>query len=163
MISFTFIIGYLNLYGTKINSIFAKYNKISANKISQIAGIANVFGILGAIIISILVDKLKKYKITFIILALLATIFQFLITIFAEIINGETNSFISILICFSAVQFCIIPIFTISFDLVIELTYPVGESISGGIIMSMTQISGIIAVKIINNIDNVCRLYCYSL
>ena len=147
MISFTFVIGYLNLYATKINSILSKYNKINFNNISIIAGVGSFFGILGAIIMSIIVDKLKKYKITFIILAFLAIIFQIMITIFAEIIDGETNLFISIIICFFAVMFCIIPIFTISFDLVIELTYPVGESISGGIIMSMTNISGFIAVR----------------
>jgi hypothetical protein len=34
-------------------------------------------------------------------------------------------------------------------DFVCELTYPVGESISGGLIMISSQISGIISVKII--------------
>jgi len=145
--SFTFIIGYFNLYGTKINSIFAKYNKIGVNEISVIAGIANISGMIGAIIISIVVDKLKKYKQTFLILALTGLIFQILITIFAEILDNSTLFYSAILTCFSVVQFCVIPIFTISFDLVIELTYPVGESISGGIIMTMTQISGILAVN----------------
>lgn len=143
---FTCIIGYFNIYGTKINSIFAKYKKINNNDISLIAGVANFAGIFGAITMSVIVDTLKKYKIIFIILAILGLIFQTLITIFAEIIEGETASFVIIMICFSCVQFCVLPIFTISFDLVIELTYPVGESISGGIIMTLTQISGIIGV-----------------
>ena len=45
-------------------------------------------------------------------------------TILPEII--EEYTFIIYLICYTIIEMCVIPIFAISFDYVVELTYPIG-------------------------------------
>jgi len=149
-LAFAFIIGFFNVIGTKVNSIFVKYNVIDANQISLIAAVANVAGIIGSIVMSLIVDKYKKYKLIFILLAFVGFLSQLLITVLCEIITDSSLFFVVLLLLFSMTMFSIVPVFTISYDLVIELTYPVGESISGGIIMTSSQISGIIAIFIVD-------------
>ena len=57
------------------------------------------------------------------------------------------KALIILLILWTLCSFSIVPIFTCSMDFVVELTYPVGESISGGLIMMVNQITGILAVR----------------
>ena len=58
------------------------------------------------------------------------------------------KNFILVLIVWSFTSIAILPIYTCSMDFVCEITYPVGETISGGILMTATQISGIISVNL---------------
>jgi predicted MFS family arabinose efflux permease len=144
LINFTFIMGYFNLYGTVSNSLYSMY-KIDDNNISYIVGAANIAGIFSSLIVSSIVDKYKNYKQVFIILNITGIIFHGGCTLFIELF--EEYAFIILMFC-SCVCYCsILPIYTCSMDFVCELTYPVGETISGGIIMTFTQISGIIIVK----------------
>jgi hypothetical protein len=45
---------------------------------------------------------------------------------------------------YTLVTAVLIPFYTIGMNYACEITYPVGESINGGIMMSMSQISGIV-------------------
>lgn len=137
---------FFNVYGTVSNEYFSKYN-IAPSNINIIVGAAQVAGILGSLIISSIVDKTLEYRKYFLILNTLALISQILLTILPEIFPDD--AFIIIAVLYIFLCFCIIPIYSISMDLVCELTYPVGESISGGIIMTSCQITGIIFVNII--------------
>jgi hypothetical protein len=67
-------------------------------------------------------------------------------TIFVEIF--ESQAFIILLIGNCAVQLTNISFISISFDFVCELTYPIGESITGGLLMTSSQFSGIFAVYV---------------
>ena len=59
--------------------------------------------------------------------------------------NNERSiiEFIIGLIIYSLVTIMVIPFYTIGMNYACEITYPVGESINGGIMMSVSQISGI--------------------
>ena len=123
----TVIFGYFNLYGTKITDLLIKYNNITFYRTTIISSCANAFGATFTLILSVFVDKYKNYKKTFKILCLICLISHVLMTILPEII--EVYSFIIFLICYTIIEMCVIPIYAISFDYVIELTYPIGKNI----------------------------------
>jgi hypothetical protein len=62
-----------------------------------------------------------------------------------------TNFILGIVFCF-IVGFVMIPVMVVSFELSAELTYPIGETMSTGVLMSIGSIMGILYVKI--NITN---------
>ena len=92
----------------------------------------------------------NKFKLSMIILCVLGTFFQILLTIFLEIFKPDNNQkekskkeFIIALVIYSLVSGVATPFFTIGMNYACEITYPVGESINGGIMISASQISGI--------------------
>jgi MFS family permease len=135
---------YLNVYGTIINEYFSRYGLLDSQT-SYISAIANLIGILGSISVSILIDKFKNYRKTLLSLSILGMFSHLLMTILLEFY--EKYALIILLILWTLCSFSIVPIFTCSMDFVVELTYPVGESISGGLIMMVNQITGILAVR----------------
>ena len=86
-----------------------------------------------------------------VVLCVSGTIFQILLTILLEICKPDpskekTNStleFVIALIIYSLVTIVNTPFYTIGMNYACEITYPVGESINGGLMISMSQISGI--------------------
>lgn len=145
LIALTGIMGYVNLIGTIANEYLSIYN-LDSGRISIATGISNIFGIIGCMVTSIIIDKYKTYKKPFIILNSIAIITQIANTIFLELF-GEYVFIISF-ISYSVINGSLIPIYACTMDYVAEQTYPVGASISGGITMSFNQISGIISVFI---------------
>lgn len=144
LVMFTCILTYLNVYGTIINEYFSRYGLLDSQT-SYISAIANLIGILGSISVSILIDKFKNYRKTLLSLSILGMFSHLLMTILLEFY--EKYALIILLILWTLCSFSIVPIFTCSMDFVVELTYPVGESISGGLIMMVNQITGILAVR----------------
>jgi Na+/melibiose symporter-like transporter len=145
LISFIFILGYVNVYGTIINEYFSKYG-LNSDQTSYIGGIANVIAIISCLVASTILDKFKNYKKVFLMLNVVGLIFHILMTVLLEVF--EDYSFLILLVCWTVCSSTILPIYTCSMDFVVELTYPVGESISGGFVMCCNQITGIIAVII---------------
>ena len=141
--------GYYNVIGTIINPLFELYS-ISGNDSSIIFFVSNILGMISSVIISKIVDKNNKFKLSMIILCVLGTFFQILLTIFLEIFKPDNNQkekskkeFIIALVIYSLVSGVATPFFTIGMNYACEITYPVGESINGGIMISASQISGI--------------------
>ena len=148
LISTLFVVGYYNIIGTIINPLFEMYS-ISGNDSSILFFVSNILGMISSVIISKIVDKNNKFKLAMIILCVLGTIFQILLTIFLEIFKPETKvensktEFIIAIIIYSLVSIVVMPFYTIGMNYACEITYPVGESINGGIMVSVSQISGI--------------------
>lgn len=140
------ILGFFNLYGTILNELLTRYD-YTEKETSLIGGAANFIALFGVYLISILIDKYKRYKLSFIILNIIGIFFYLLFCLQLEFM--EKNAII-LLIIWSFASCTTLPIYTCSMDFVCEVTYPVGESISGGILMTATQISGIIAVNKLN-------------
>ena len=150
LISTFFVVGYYNIIGTLINPLFELYS-ISGNNSSIIYFISNILGMVSSVIISKIVDKNNKFKLSMIILCVLGTIFQVLLTVFLEIFQPDekdknessTIEFIVALIINSLLTIVVMPFYTIGMNYACEITYPVGESINGGFMISASQISGI--------------------
>lgn len=81
-----------------------------------------------------------------IILVILGLIFQELFTLLLElsIENDKLNKFAIGMIIYTLVTAILISFYTIGMNYAWEITYSLGESINGGIMMSMSQISGIV-------------------
>ena len=140
------IVGFLNTFGTICNS-YLKLYFFTDTQISYIASAANLFGIFSSGIVSVIIDKNKKYKKILIILSLLSLIGMSSITSIFELVDKKYTQYICSALYIITISF-ITPIYTTSMDYVIELTYPVGESISEGIIMTGNQLFGVVGTLI---------------
>ena len=150
LISTFFVVGYYNIIGTIINSLFGLYS-ISGNDSNIIFFVSNFLGMISSLIVSKFVDKYKKFKLSMILLCVLGTVFQILLSVLLEIFkpdNIKENEyskveFVIALFIYSLISMVVTPFYTIGMNYACEITYPVGESINGGFMMSASQISGI--------------------
>ena len=139
-----FIVGYYDVYSTIINSYFALYG-ISDSKSSYIYSVSCIIGMVSSIIVSYVVDKTQKFKLILVLLAIIGMVFQGLFTLLMHLSesNKHVHAFVTALIMYSLVNAVVVPFYTIGMNYACEITFPVGESINGGIMMSMSQFSGI--------------------
>lgn len=99
-------------------------------------------GVVGSAVFGIWVEFKKTYKISIIIITILSalsttgTLFSF--------IWGKVA--VTALFCF-LIGFSMIPIMAVGFELGVEVSYPIGESMSTGFLMSGGQLLGIVYVK----------------
>ena len=150
LISTFFVVGYYNIIGTIINSLFGLYS-ISGNDSNIIFFVSNFLGMISSLIVSKFVDKYKKFKLSMILLCVLGTVFQILLSVLLEMFkpdNIKENEyskveFVIALFIYSLISMVVTPFYTIGMNYACEITYPVGESINGGFMMSASQISGI--------------------
>ena len=98
-------------------------------------------GIAGAIIIGNQVQKTKNFKIT--IVSLCSLCFSILLGLLV-FLKKDFEWFSGIL--FTALGFCLLPLYAISVDFGAELTYPLNESFSTGIIVLLGQIFSVIYI-----------------
>ena len=155
LISTLFIVGYYDVYGTIINSYFAIYN-ITDSQCSYIYAVSSVIGMISSLVMSWLLDKYKKFKLFMIGMAIVGSVFQALLTLLLELsVNHKSvNAYAVGMVMYSLVNAIVIPFYTIGMNYACEITYPVGESINGGIMMSMSQISGIAGTFLCDHLIN---------
>ena len=142
LVCFTCIIGIWNMYGTIFTPYMAKYN-ITDSRAAIISSAANLISIFFAMIGSYIIDKTKKFRLILLICNLSALIIMIAFTLLLELVKNLDIIFGLGIALYSSLVGFLITIHTNGMDYVCELTYPVGESQSGGIIMSMNQVSGI--------------------
>lgn len=157
LISLTCIVGFINIFATIFNSYMALY-KIKDSTATYTAAVANLFGIITALIVSSIIDKNKKYKIAMIICNIISLVIFIITLILMETI---TNKYLGVtsFICYTLIIGFAVPIYTSGMDFVCEITYPVGESTSEGIIMSFNQIMGIIGIIICDSFRTYLKEY----
>jgi len=159
LISLTCIVGFINIFGTIFNSYMALY-KIKDSVATYTAAIANCLGILAALIVGKIIDKSKKYKYAMIVCNIISLAAFIITLILMEITNKKYLSIVSF-ICYTLIISFSVPIYTSGMDFVCEITYPVGESISEGVIMSFNQIMGIIGILICDSFRIFLKQYKY--
>ena len=145
-ISLSCIVGYVNIIATIFNAYMDMYN-ITDTQASYISGIANFFGIITSIIVAAIIDKNKKYTIIILLCNILSIVIYIITIIVLETVKSD-NLYIIIGVLFSLLIGVAIPIYTSGMDLVCEITYPIGESTSDGVIMVGNQLIGIIGIII---------------
>ena len=171
-ISLSCIVGFINIIATIFNSYMAMY-KITDSQASYISGIANVFGIITSIGVAIIIDKtIDKTKVYTKIL-LHCNIISILLYIVTTIILEKVKSkslYIIIGVLFTLIIGSAVPIYTSGMDLVCEITYPIGESTSDGVIMIGNQFLGIVGIIItallrtfLKNIKYLSNIFCILL
>jgi len=116
--------------GTIIGEISTEY-KYSTADAANLGAAFIIGGILGCIPFGIWVGKYQHYK-----PALLVICFMAMTVLIIEYFTfPKGNIYWTLVICFFQ-GFVSIPISAVGFDLGVELTYPIGESFSTGLLMS---------------------------
>ena len=99
---------------------------------------------IASLVISWLFDKYKKFKLFQVILCISGTVLQALFTFLLELAKKKDFSAYAIgLVLYTLFNMIVVPFYTLGMNYACEITYPVGESINGGIMMTMSQLSGI--------------------
>ena len=143
LIATLFVVGYYDVMGTIINSLFDLYG-ITGQESSIIYAVSSVAGMIASLVISWLLDKYKKFKLFQVILCISGTVLQALFTFLLELAKKKDFSAYAIgLVLYTLVNMIVVPFYTLGMNYACEITYPVGESINGGIMMTMSQLSGI--------------------
>ena len=145
LISTLFVVGYYDVMGTIINSLLDMY-QITTAQSSIIYAVSSIVGMLASLGFSYLVDKTQKFKIILVSLCIAGVVFQVLFTVFLElstIYEDQVNVYAVGLVLYSLVNAVVVPFYTIGMNYACEITYPAGESVNGGLMMTMSQISGI--------------------
>ncbi len=125
-------LGIFNALLSAIDDIFIRFSPDSG----IIGGLVLIGGIFGAFLLSSLSDKLGKRKI-FLNLALIISVPLSLLLEFSDI-------FILTLILAFAFGFILVPALPVGLTYGAEITYPISEEISNGILMMFGQLGGII-------------------
>ena len=145
-ISLSCIVGYVNIIATIFNSYMAMYD-ITDTQASYISGISNFLGIITSVIVASIIDKNKNYTIILLLCNILSIIIYLITIIVLEFVKSK-SLYIIIGILFTFLIGVAIPIYTSGMDLVCEITYPIGESTSDGVMMVGNQLIGIIGIII---------------
>ena len=142
-ISYFLVVGYFDIMSTIINSLLDLYT-ITSKQSSVIYAVASLCGMIASLGISWLLDKTKKFKLIMIILSVSGTVFQAIFTMLLELIEKKNlNAYAIGIIIYSLINIAIISFYTIGMNFACEITYPVGESISGSIMASTPQLLSI--------------------
>ena len=122
---------------------------------SIFGGLFLLVGLIGAGVFGAIVTHLKKYKTTCII-ACIGAVGSLLFLVFTLQIKSMIISCIAV----SVLGFMLNPIIPISYELAIELTYPIGEAMTGGILNCGGQVLGIVGIGLSYVLQNQPIIIC---
>ena len=114
LIATLFVVGYYDVMGTIINSLFDLYG-ISGQQSSVIYAVSSVAGMIASLVISWLLDKYKKFKLFMIILCISGTVLQALFTFLMELAKSKDFSAYAIgLVLYTLVNMIVVIMMTMS-------------------------------------------------
>ena len=96
-------------------------------------------GILGAFIVSKIIDRTKKFLL---ILRTIVVLMLFFVSLTLYTLPNKDFNLLAINGCFAG--FFTLPIIPIAFQFSVELSHPVSEALSNGLMMLFSQVFGII-------------------
>lgn len=137
-------LGFFNALTTLVEQLVEKAG-YTADDASLFSGLLLGAGIIAALVVGYFLDKTHKYK-TF----LKTTCAIAFCAILALVLNIRPDNHAGLAIAFAACGATMLPLLPIAFETAVECTYPVSEDVSGGLLMSMGQLTGIafiIAIK----------------
>ena len=154
LLAFSMGQGALNALATLIDLISKPYG-FSTFENSVFGGLLILCGLLGAGIVGAIVTVTHKYK-TACILTSIGALGSFVVFIFTLPIESLGISCVAV----GLLGLALTPILPISYEFGIELTYPIGEAMTGGILNSGGQIIGILEVGLSYLLQNQPMIIC---
>lgn len=144
MLTFGVAVGIFYALSTVLGQILIVFNYTTENS-GLLGFIMTVTGIFGAFLIGIISDRMKVFKL------LLLTVYVGSITtlLWFNLILAE-NNFIHIAICIAITGFFLTATMPVAFEISAEVTFPINEDISSGLLMLCAQIFGILLILISN-------------
>ncbi len=134
--TFTFLYGIYTSLGAVVASVTAPFGYTAID--NSIFGATFIFfGVVGSFFFGIMLDKTAKYKRILNIITFLACLF---IALAFWTLQSRIVALFSINLAF--IGFFVIPIIPCSYAFAVELTYPVPESMSNGMMIMVSQIYG---------------------
>jgi FLVCR family feline leukemia virus subgroup C receptor-related protein len=153
--NFTFLYGIYTALGAVVNFITAPYGYSNTDN-SIFATVLIICGVLGSLVFGMVLAKTAKYKMVLFILGFgaMASLSFGMYTL-----PSESVALFSINLAFIGIT--VVPIIPTSYALAVELTYPLPEAMSNGMMVMLSQIFGTLVV-ILHFIN--CIGYCmYSI
>ena len=130
VVVFGLVQGSFNTFGTLVSYLADAYGYNSVDS-SIFGAMFVVGGIFGSAVIGVYVAKTHQYKRAEFLICFFATIFNLMAIYIMPLTNVVASS-----VLFFFVGFSMVPIISVSFDFGVELTYPIGESMSTGVLMN---------------------------
>ena len=130
-ITFSLVLGIFNSLATLVEVLIQPFGYNSQDS-SLIGAILIAFGIVGATVFALIIERNKKYKFYI----TLSTIFGVFILVGNIIVLYLEMSFTYICILMSLLGFFMVPVMPLSFELACELSFPVGEAIAAGMLVT---------------------------
>lgn len=143
-IGFATILGAFNTLGTVIEQVTSQYD-FTSDDAGMFGAVFIVGGLIGSIIAGVYVDSTKRFKVTIMIIGVtsLGSMASFIFTL------PERDVLLTTIVC-GLIGLTMVPILPIGFEFACEVTFPIGEAMSGGILMTSGQIVGIIFILLIS-------------
>ena len=140
--AFSAILGVFNTLGTVIDEISSKFGFNSDD--SSVYGAAFIAGgLIGSIVVGVFLEITKKFRVASIIIG----ISSFCSSLAMALTYPLEESWVTTLFA-AIVGLTMVPFLPLSFEYACELTFPIGEAMSGGLLMSSGQITGIIFIYV---------------
>jgi FLVCR family feline leukemia virus subgroup C receptor-related protein len=130
LFAFGQIQGCFNTLGTIIGEAASQF-KYSTNDPSVFGALFIVGGIVGSAVFGIWVEKTRMYKMAVFTICILSSTFS----VAMSFIFKQNNDIVVSILCFF-LGFSMVPIMAVAFDFGVEITYPIGESFSTGVLLS---------------------------
>ena len=142
--------------GAVVSSMTAPYGYTAGDN-AIFGGVFIFFGVAGSFFFGILLDKYQKFKLIINITSWASVLFIF--TSFFTLSSGSVPLFA---INLALVGFTIIPIIPISYSFAVELTFPVPESLSNGMIILPSQIYGTVLGLLASKLCDYSPMYAMA-
>ena len=139
MVVFGGILGVFNTLGTVLSEIGSAYKSYTTDDFSTFGALFIVGGVLGSVGFGVFLDVTKKFKSATL---LICTTSLIAFGAFIAVIGLE-EPVITTILC-ALIGASMVPILPVGFEFAIEMSYPVGEAMSAGVLMSVGQVIGII-------------------
>jgi len=128
--------GSYNVLATVLQPIMQPYN-FTESQSGNFGAITLVSGLVGSIVWGIYVDSTKKYKFSIIICGIMSLLAMATIALLTP-----QESYLLVCLGTGFYGFFTTPVFPLAYEFSAELSFPVAEAASGGLMVVMTQIFG---------------------
>ena len=154
LLAFSMVSAAQYLVATLISIISEPYGFSSLDS-SIFGGLFFVVGLVGAGVFGTIVASVKKYKLICIIecVGALGSLLFFVFTLPLRLMAVSC-------IAVGMLGFMLNPIIPISYELAIEITYPIGEAMTGGILNCGGQVLGIVGIGLSYGLQNQSMIIC---
>lgn len=139
IVTFGILFGTINTYGTIIGIITNKFG-YSDDNASLFGAVFIIGGLIGCAILGAFVEVTRKYKTAMIMIGVIAVLAP--LGLMGTLFTGEVWP-----VCIGAFVLGFdLAILPVGIDFGVEITYPIAEPISTGLLMSFAQLFGIVTV-----------------
>jgi hypothetical protein len=142
LVSFSLVLGVFNGLATLVEPLIQPFGYGSDDS-SVIGGLLIGLGVLGSIIFGVVIEKTLAYKKVIVCLTLMGV----LMMLSMGVCFYYEMSLTLVGVAMGALGFVLVPVMPLSFELACEISFPVGEALAAGMLVTGGQLVGIILIS----------------